>query len=85
MSDLGAPSSYLLLRPGVPVLAADGARVGKVARVLAAPDVDIFDGLVVDTGDGPRVVAGADVREIYDRGVELGIDADAVAALPRPI
>jgi len=84
MSELGAPSSYLLLKPGVPVLSSDGVRVGTVSGVLAAPDIDIFDGIVVDTGDGERMVVGAHVKEIFDHGVELSIDAAAVAALPGP-
>lgn len=84
MSDLGAPSSYLLLKPGVAVVASDDVHVGTVGRVLADPEIDIFDGIVVSTVDGERLVAGAQVHEIYDNGVELTIDAAAVAALSRP-
>ena len=84
MSDLGAPSSYLLLKPGVAVVASDDVHVGTVSRVLADPENDIFDGIVVSTVDGERLGAGAQVHEIYDNGVELTIDAAAVAALSRP-
>ena len=59
MSDLGAPSSYLLLKPGVAVVASDDVHVGTVSRVLADPEIDIFDGIVVSTVDGERLVAGA--------------------------
>ena len=84
MSDLGAPSSYLLLKPGVAVVASDDVHVGTVSRVLADPEIDIFDGIVVSTVDGERRVAWAQVHAIYDNGVELTIDAAAVVALSRP-
>src|SRR5262249_30109877 len=87
MDDLGAPSSYLALKPGVPVYASDGKHVGKVEHVLAAPDQDIFEGLVLDTSVLPgshRFVDGSQVREIFERGVELRIDGAAAEALPQP-
>src|SRR5262249_29082457 len=61
--------------------------LGKVAHVLAAPDQDIFEGLVLDTSVLPgnhRFVDGSQVREIFERGVELKIDGAAAEALPQP-
>jgi hypothetical protein len=84
VEDLGAPSSYLALAEGTPVLAGDGARVGTVAEVRADPDADIFDGLVVDTDSGPRFAEAALVGEIFERGVVLTLDADAASRLPEP-
>jgi hypothetical protein len=85
--DYGNPTSYLVLRPGVDVVSSDGQRVGKVEHVLAAEDVDIFDGLVVDTETGPGGLHFADaplVEEIYERAAVLTIPAAEVSRLPKP-
>lgn len=87
MEDLGPPSSYLALRTGVPVYSSDGEEVGKVEHVLAVPDDDIFDGIVLDQSvlpGGHRFVDAPEVRAIFERGVELKIDAAAAKALPEP-
>jgi uncharacterized protein YrrD len=87
MEDLGAPSSYLALAEGVPVYSSDGSEVGKVEHVLAVPDDDIFDGIVLDRSvlpGGHRFVDAPEVGEIYERGVVLKIDAAAAHALPEP-
>lgn len=87
MEDLGAPSSYLALAEGVPVYSSDGSEVGKVEHVLAVPDDDIFDGIVLDTSvlpGGHRFVDAPEVGEIFERGVVLKIDAAAAHALPEP-
>ena len=85
--DLGEPTSYLALSDGTPVYAAGGEEVGTVTHVLAAPEEDIFDGVVIDTRLGPgghRFVDAPQVAEIHERGVLLAIDAGAVASLPEP-
>jgi hypothetical protein len=82
--DHGAPTSYLVLETGTDVFAADGGRVGEVKRVLAVPDDDIFDGLILDTADGKRFVDAENVDEIYERGVVLAVDAAAAQSLPEP-
>jgi hypothetical protein len=85
VEDLGAPSSYLELRKGAECYSCDGERLGKVERVLAAPEEDIFDGLVLDSsvlGGGRRFVEAADVEEIFDRGVLLKLDRGAAESLP---
>jgi hypothetical protein len=87
MEDLGAPSSYLALRPGVAVFTSDGEKIGEVEHVLAVPDDDVFDGIVLDTSvlpGGHRFVDAPEVDEIYERGVVLKIDAAAAEALPEP-
>ena len=87
MEDLGAPVSYLTLAERAPVYASDLREVGKVAHVLADPDVDVFEGIVVQTGGLPPghcFVDAEQVAEIHERGVLLGIDSELVAALPRP-
>lgn len=87
MPDLGAPSSYLNLTKGAECYTCDGEKVGRVEHVLAAPDEDIFDGIVLDTSvlpGGHRFVDADQVEEIFDRGVLLKIDRRAADQLPEP-
>ena len=84
MADLGNPASYLTCAQGIHVYASGGEEVGTVAHVLAAPEEDIFDGLVLDTPHGHRFADAPLVEEIYERGVVLSIGAGDVAALPEP-
>jgi len=87
MDDIGQPSSYLALGKGVPVYSGDGTELGKVDHVLSNPQIDIFDGIVLDTSvlpGGHRFVDAPQIEEIYERGVVLKIDAAAAKRLPRP-
>lgn len=87
MEDLGQPSSYLAIAAGVEVYSSDGQPLGKVEHVLAVPDDDVFDGIVLDTSvlpGGHRFVDAPEVGEIYERGVILKIDAAAARSLPEP-
>ncbi len=87
MEDLGAQISYLTLEEGSDCYSSDGQHVGKVAHVLADPDADVFDGIVLDTGVLPgshRFVDADQVASIHERGVVLGVDADAAGSLPEP-
>src|SRR5215467_8179769 len=87
MEDLGEPTSYLVVAKGVPVFSSDGKKLGEVERVLSAPNLDMFDGIVFDTTAGPgghRFVDAPEVGEIYERGVVLKIDAKEAASLPKP-
>jgi hypothetical protein len=87
VEDLGAPASYLTLTEGTPVYSSDGRHVGKVAHVLADPDLDVFDGVVLDTSvlpGGHRFVDADQVAEIHERGVVLRVDAAGAEALPEP-
>lgn len=87
MDDLGERSSYLAVKKGVSVYSSDGARLGRVVRVLREAKADMFDGIVFDTTSGPgghRFVDAPEVGEIYERGVVLKIDAAAAAELPKP-
>jgi PRC-barrel domain len=86
MEDLGHPVSYLVARRGIPVFSSDGERIGRVAKVLAAPEANLFDGILFDTGWGPsgrRFVDAPEVAEIYERGVVLKIEAAEAAELPK--
>jgi uncharacterized protein YrrD len=85
--DLGAPVSYLTLAEGVPVYASDGQEVGKVSHVLSDPAVDVFDGIVLETGILPsdhRFADAEQIAELRERGVVLAIDSKLVESLPKP-
>lgn len=87
MEDLGQPSSYLAVKKGVPVFSSDGKKLGRVVRVLSAPKLDMFDGVVFDTTAGPgghRFVDAPEVGKIYEGGIVLKIDASEAASLPAP-
>jgi hypothetical protein len=83
-ADFGAPIAYLVLAEGVAVRTNDGREVGTVKRVLAVPDDDIFDGLILDTPDGDRFVDADRAGELYERGVVLALSADELHHLPEP-
>lgn len=86
MEDLGDPVSYLVAKRGIPVFSSDGEKLGRVTRVLAAPEANMFDGIVFDTSWGPgghRFVDAPEVGEIYERGVVLKIAAADVDSLPK--
>ena len=83
--DEGLPIAYEVLDKGVPVLASDREQVGTVHHVVAAPEKDIFHGLVIATpGHGRRFVEAADVASLHEHGVDLRIDSAAVGQLPEP-
>ena len=87
MPDLGEPSSYLALNKGAEVYSCDGEKVGRVEHVLAVPEKDIFDGVVLNTSvlpGGHRFVDAPEVEEIFDRGVLLKIDRQQAESLPQP-
>jgi hypothetical protein len=87
VEDLGAPISYLTLEEGCACYSSDGKNLGKVEHVLADADVDVFDGIVLDTSvlpGGHRFVDAPEVAEIYEGGVVLKIDAAAARNLPEP-
>jgi hypothetical protein len=86
MEDLGHPVSYLVAERGIAVFSSDGQKLGRVVRVFAAPEANMFDGILFDESWGPggrRFVDAPEVETIYERGVVLGIDAEAASKLPR--
>jgi hypothetical protein len=81
--DLGNPTSYLQLVAGAPVYSTDEEELGKVVEVRAAPDLDIFDGILISGGSlGRRYVDAEHVREIFDQGVMLELSAADAGSLP---
>jgi hypothetical protein len=68
-----------VLAPQTPVYDAQGEEIGRVEHVLAEPEEDIFDGIVIDTRSGPggwRFADADQVDEIGERGVKLAVGAD---------
>jgi hypothetical protein len=88
MDDLGFKVSYLAAKKGIPVYTSDEVRIGTVFEVLAAPEADLFDGIIFDTTKnrpgGHKFVDAPEVEGIYERGVILTIDAAAAAQLAAP-
>jgi hypothetical protein len=82
--DEGLPIAYGVLESGVPVYASGGEQVGTVAHVVAAPEEDIFHGIVMHCEQGERFVSADQVATLHERGADLRIDRSAVAALPAP-
>lgn len=82
--DEGLPIAYPVLEKNVPVYATGGEQVGTVDHVVAAPEQDIFHGVVMKTGDGQRFIAAERIASLHERGVDLKIDAAEAATLPHP-
>lgn len=82
MDDPGNAIGYKVLAKGTPVVTTDGVEIGTVAKVLDNPREHIFDGLVVRTKERRVFVDAPEVERIYERRVELNIDAAAAAQLP---
>ena len=80
---LGAPSSYLNLQQGTPVLSNEGEQVGTVHVVVADRDADVFDALVIREDDGLRVARAEEVGGIYENGVVLSLDTMHCYMLPK--
>jgi hypothetical protein len=72
---------YQALPRGVPIVTTDGVTIGTVAKVLDNAREHIFDGIVVDTGNGRRFVDAPEVARITARQVTLTIDAAQAAEL----
>jgi uncharacterized protein YrrD len=85
--DLGRPIAYQVLNHGTAVYSADGEEVGKVVKVLAAEDEDVFDGIVIGEhpfGSGHRFVDADEVDSIFEQGVVLTLDRAQCEQLPMP-
>jgi uncharacterized protein YrrD len=80
--DEGLPVSYQVLEEGIPVYAADGARVGTVDHVVAATAQDIFHGIVLRHESTYCFIEADQVASLHERGVDLRINAAEAARLP---
>jgi hypothetical protein len=82
--DEGFPIAYQVLEKDVAVYASGGELVGTVHHVVAAPEQDIFHGIVLNVGHSRRFVAADQIASLHEHGVDLKIDEAAAAALPEP-
>jgi hypothetical protein len=82
--DEGLPIAYQVLEAGVPVCSSDGQQLGTVDHVVAAPDEDIFHGIVMRSSNDRRFIAAEQIGELHEHGVDLRIDAAEAATLPPP-
>jgi hypothetical protein len=82
--DEGLPIAYPVLDAGVPVYASDGTTVGTVDHVVAAPQEDIFHGIVIRVGSTRRFAPADQIASLHERGVDLRIGAAEAASLPEP-
>jgi hypothetical protein len=82
--DCGSPVSYLALGQGTAVYAAGWERIGTVERVLYVEAEGVFDGIVVQTQDGPRFVDADEVDRIYERCVITTLTPEQAEQLPLP-
>lgn len=80
----GRPISYLALAVGTPVVTSSGTEFGKVHHVLQVPDLDLFDGISVETRQGLRFVDRDQITEITTTVVSCGLTDSEAAALPAP-
>jgi hypothetical protein len=77
------PVSWLLIRPGWKVYAADGGEVGEVDEVAGDDGRDIFDGLAVATSalGRPRYVPAEQIASITQGAVHLTLTGEQAGAL----
>jgi hypothetical protein len=80
MSD---PLSWLMIRPGWKVLAADGGELGEIDEVAGDDNEDIFDGLAVATSalGKPVYVPAEQVGEITQGVVHLSLTEEQFGQL----
>jgi hypothetical protein len=80
---VGDPVSWLLIRAGWKVLAADGGEVGEVDEVAGDDTEDIFDGLAIATSalGKPRYVPAEQVAAIKQGVVRLSLTREQVGQL----
>jgi uncharacterized protein YrrD len=81
------PISYRTLKPGTAVISADGQQVGTVKHVLADEQLDVFDGIVIDTRLGPgglHFVDAPQIAELREDAVVITLPAEEVPRLPKP-
>ena len=84
MTDDPAPIAYTALQPGTPVQSSDGQQFGTVGAVLVVEEVDVFDGIVVETPAGTRFVDADHISSIFTSYVMTTLSADEAANLPLP-
>jgi len=78
------PIAYTALESGTPVQTSDGVHFATVRSVLVDEKVSVFDGIVVETAEGPRFVDADQIGSIYTTYVSTTLSAEQAANLPLP-
>jgi hypothetical protein len=76
--------AYTGLAHGTRVLSSQGDVIGTVERVLDIPDLDLFDGIVIETPDGDRFVDRDQVSRITTLAVYCTVTTEEAANLSVP-
>jgi hypothetical protein len=76
--------AYTGLAPGTQVLSSQGDVIGTVERVLDIPDLDLFDGIVIETPDGDRFVDRDQISRITTVAVHCTVTTEEAANLSVP-
>src|SRR4051794_18095445 len=84
MTDDAHPIAYTALSPGTPMQTADGDQFGVVESVLAVSELDVFDGITVQTAAGLRFCDADTVQAITTAYVRPTLSADEIQHLPEP-
>ena len=84
MADAPHPIAYTALQPGTPVQTSDGHPFATVRAVLVDELVSVFDGIVVQTEEGPRFVDADQIDSIYVTYVRTTLSPEQAADLPLP-
>jgi hypothetical protein len=76
--------SWLLVRPGLAVHAADGASVGRVTHVLGDPNGGIFHGVAFrqQLWTAPRVAQAVHIARITNRALYLKLRPEELEQCP---
>jgi len=78
------PIAYTALQPGTPVQTSDGQSFATVESVLVDELVSVFDGIVVQTAEGPRFVDADEIDTIHTTYVRTKLSPQQAAELPPP-
>jgi hypothetical protein len=76
--------SYEAARKGTPVLTSTGTQIGTLEHVLEVPELDVFDGIVIETSQGLRFIDADKVGRITASAISCDIDDEQAAQLPPP-
>jgi len=80
----GDPIAYQALAVGTPVVSSQGKAFGTVHHVLEVPELDLFDGISVDTDSGLRFVDRDQIVRITTTMVQCALSDEEAASLPDP-
>jgi len=76
--------SYEAAAHGTPVLSSSGTQIGTLEHVLEVPQVDVFDGIVIATDGGLRLIDADLVQEITRSYIRCNLDDAQASQLPPP-